>query len=325
MTTVFIPVYRFAVSYSVSFGRRWTILEHMLLLELVSERSSAAMLAARSGLPERLVVEALINLLRAGWIEVRTSGEGAYFKSTAIGARRAADETLQSVLQRRVNWTSMCLDRLTGSWLRTDDLELTHESDLPEVAFAMKPIVSTFVREDGSLRNLVYLAPDESFEQFEPNLRAPSLFFAKVNFIFGEPELPAYASLSLREAIKEGAPDHSGSTSSETFPSSTTISEQARDTLTADDLIVGGAEHFALLKDVLERHASRYVVIHSCFLKERTIIDLLPSLELAAKRGLHVDLLWGLNYDPDDLSKSRAVGEARQALEKIQNRFRNSV
>ena len=159
---------------------------------------------------------------------VRTWAEGAYFKSTAIGALRAADETLQSVLQRRVKWISMCLDRLTGCWLRADDLELVHETDLPASAFAMKPVVSTFEREDGSLRNLVYLAADKSFDQFEPNLRAPSLFFARVNIAFGEPELPAYASLSLREAIRKGAPDYSGPKSSESSPAATMVSGNER-------------------------------------------------------------------------------------------------
>src|SRR5690606_25379994 len=38
MSVVFLPVLRTAVSYSVSFGRRWSILEHMLLKALASDR-----------------------------------------------------------------------------------------------------------------------------------------------------------------------------------------------------------------------------------------------------------------------------------------------
>jgi hypothetical protein len=68
-----------AVSYSVSFGRRWSVLEHLMLIELTTARRSVAHLAAATLLPERLVIEGLINLLRFGWIEVRSTDAGVQF------------------------------------------------------------------------------------------------------------------------------------------------------------------------------------------------------------------------------------------------------
>jgi hypothetical protein len=63
MKAVYVPVFRVAVSYTVSFGRRWSVLEHLLLIELAKSKRSLMELAEAANLPERLVVEALINLM----------------------------------------------------------------------------------------------------------------------------------------------------------------------------------------------------------------------------------------------------------------------
>lgn len=37
MKYVYVPLYRMAVSYLYSFGRRWSLIEHMLLVEYSSK------------------------------------------------------------------------------------------------------------------------------------------------------------------------------------------------------------------------------------------------------------------------------------------------
>jgi hypothetical protein len=155
--TVYVPVFKMAVGYVVSFGRRWSVLEHLLLIELAGQRHSVAVLATQVSLPERLVIEALINLLRAGWIEVRSTESGVQFGATAAGRRRATEESLPEELQRKTKWISLCADRLTGAWLRADDLQLVHEKDLPETANPLDPTLNTFDTNDGTVRDLLYL------------------------------------------------------------------------------------------------------------------------------------------------------------------------
>ena len=113
---------------------------------------------------------ALINLLRAGWIEVRSTELGVQFGATAAGRRRATEESLPEELQRKTKWISLCADRLTGAWLRADDLQLVHEKDLPETANPLDPALNTFDTNDGTVRDLLYLEPDESFESFGTNI-----------------------------------------------------------------------------------------------------------------------------------------------------------
>jgi hypothetical protein len=60
---VYVPVFRAAISYAVTLGRRWSLLDHMLLVELASARRSLAELSIAADLPERVVIESLINLL----------------------------------------------------------------------------------------------------------------------------------------------------------------------------------------------------------------------------------------------------------------------
>jgi hypothetical protein len=324
MIAVYVPVFRFAIGYSVSFGRRWTALEHMLLLEMISERCSAVSLSEVAGVPERLIVEALINLLRTGWIEVRMAADGAYFKTTAVGARRASEETLPSVLLRRINWTSMCLERITGEWVRTDDLEIMHEDDIPDKSLIAAAVVNTCQFEDGVLRNLVYLGRDETFEAFESSMRAPSLLFAKVNVEFGEPLLPNYSSLGLREAIRNEASNATAHAPTTRAASATHRSGRAYDNLKAEDLIIGGDEHKNALLDALGR-ASSFVVVHSCFLHQATVTELVQSLIQCASRGVRVDLLWGLQSDPEDKDRSGKIAAARRVLELLPSHVRALV
>src|SRR5438093_13594498 len=103
MKILYLPMYRMAASYMVSFGRRWSVLEHLVLIELSNHKRTLAELARLSELPERLVVEAIINLLRATWIEVR-SGEEIVFQATPAGVRRASEEALPPQVQTVVKW-----------------------------------------------------------------------------------------------------------------------------------------------------------------------------------------------------------------------------
>ena len=118
----------------VNFGRRWSMLEHLLLVEIASARRTITELAGLTDMPDRLVIEAAINLMRAGWIEVRSTDAGVFFHATNPGRRRAKDRDLPVRLQRDVRWISLCVDRLTGSWQRADEFELVYERDLPDEA-----------------------------------------------------------------------------------------------------------------------------------------------------------------------------------------------
>jgi hypothetical protein len=326
VTIVYFPVYKLALNYTVSFGRRWTVFEHLLLARLTADRLSVVELAETANVPERLVVEALINLLRQGWVEVRTTDQGTYFGTTPVGTRRAVEEHLPVHLHQRPRWISLCVDRLSGAWLRADDLQLVHERDLPEGARPLEPRVGTYDPDDGTLRELVYLDRDESFERFEPNYRMPSRLLARVEVAFGDVEgIPSYAPLRLRSMIIEAATTADATTRGYYTVATTPQNlEACVDTIGENDLIVGGEDHFSLLARCLQE-ARTIAVIHSCFVHPKAVERLLPYLEAAAARKVRIDLLWGLRVDPEDPTGLRPISETDRVLDRLSPTARSRV
>ena len=266
MRTLFFPLYRMAVSYVVSSGRRWSVLEHLLLFEVASSKRTTAELADLTGMPDRLVVEALINLLRASWLEVRSTEAGVFFAATAAGRRWAAEPELPATLQREVKWLSVCLDRLTGSWLRADELDLVHEKEVPADADTVAALKHTFDPNDGALRDLFTLDADESLEPTPPQFRNASRYMARVGVAFGQIEtgLPPSALPRLRQALIEAARELQWDVEVPTVEERPSIEGTTRDDIGDDDIIVGGRAHLEMLRGALECTRSAFI-LHTCF------------------------------------------------------------
>ncbi|SRR6266404_3324579 len=318
MKYLYVPLYRMAVSYLYSFGRRWSIIEHMLLIESMAARHTASELAEIANVPHRLVVEALINLLRANWIEVRSDNDKVYFAATPAGQRRAKEQTLPERLQKDIRWDSVCVDRLTGHWMRADDLDLVYEKDLPADAVKLPALLHTFEPNDAALRDLFRLNLNESLEPTAPQFRTPSLPYARVGIAFNEVQtgLSPNAPLGLRETLVKASSEITDDDSTPYSMKSYMVQGAARDDLAADDIIVGGPAHLALLRESLER-AKSTVVIHSCFLSAETLRNLLPDFERAARRKVRIELLWGLHVDPEAAGPPRKFSDAADVLAQL--------
>lgn len=310
MKVAYVPVLKTAANYSTNIGRRWSILEHMLLLDLAQDRRSQAELVAATGLQPRIVVEALVNLVRANYIEIRASESELSFQATALGKRQAAMEELEADQVRSERWISLAFDQVTGAWLRADDLTLIHEHDLPQNAHCLPAAFATYDPSDGRLRDLLYLPPDETLGQEEIRLRKPALPFARVILRHGLLEgLPPYAGQDLRQRVRDFLKDFESEADDEEDGEEIDETEFKSD-LAADDFYVGGPDQLRLIQDAL-RTAATTIVIHSCFVSDTTMQVLLPDLEATAKRKVKVDLLWGLDrIQPGDIPKKVAKAEA---------------
>lgn len=326
MKTLFLPMYRMAVSYTVNFGRRWSVLEQLLLIEISASRRTARELSDLTDMPDRLVIEALINLMRASWVEVRSTDSGVFFTATTAGRRRATEEKLPETLEREIKWLSVCWDRLTGSWLRAEDLDLVYERDLPPDAQLIEPTIHTYDPNDASLWDLFILNREESLEPSTPVFKTPSKPYARISVAFGNIEdgLPQYASMRLKDALlaaSKSMPD--GFSTGPAKPSETDFTA-IRDTLTEADIIVGGGEHKRLLQHALD-NAKSTVIVHSCFINPDTVKALLPDLARAARRKIRVELLWGLNTDPEADDRSKPVSETLTNLNGLPEAIRALV
>lgn len=70
---VAIPVLRGRRRFHVEKGKRWSLIEHLMLESVARTPATAADLAQRSSLPRRVVVAAFIRLMRVGWVELTAS------------------------------------------------------------------------------------------------------------------------------------------------------------------------------------------------------------------------------------------------------------
>ena len=69
-----VPVSVGSVTIHVAKGRRWSVVEHLLLDAVCQKSRPAGELATLARLPVRMVVEAMINLMRAGWLNSSLKG-----------------------------------------------------------------------------------------------------------------------------------------------------------------------------------------------------------------------------------------------------------
>jgi hypothetical protein len=326
MKILYMPLYRMAVSYLVSTGRRWSILEHLLLVEITSSRRTVPELSALSNMPDRLLIEAIINLMRAGWIEVRSTDAGVSFDATNVGRLRAKDQDLPVRLLRDVRWISLCVDRLTGTWHRADDLELVYERDLPDEANILEPLIHTYDPNEGALRDLFYLNADEALEPSLPQFRTPSKPYARITVAFERivAGLPPLAPMKLKHALLRAAEAFAEVEDQTLGEAGPATGEALCDDIGVDDLVVGGTEHRELLRDCLRR-AENTIIIHSCFVSSETVRALLPDFEEAAKRKVRVELLWGLHTDPEQPTKRKPVSETEKVLNALPAPLRRRV
>jgi hypothetical protein len=326
MTTFFLPLLKIRVGYAVSAGRRWSILEHMLLAELAREQHSVGELSTLANLPPRMIVEALIALLRANWVEVRADKRGVKFSATPVGRLRVGEDDLPVRTSRDIRWTSLCFDSNTGSWLHSEDLKLVYYEDLPEDADLLDNLYQTFDIRDGAVRALLPLDLDETLEPEAPSPRNVSRPYARFSVRDGEIEgLPSGAPLRLRELILSAAASR-GETIVENEPRQGSVAETGvfRDTFTPEDLIVGGPAHLEAIRRALSE-AKTACIIHSCFVHPETVRQLLPEFEEAARRNVRIELLWGLRSDTEDDDIPPPIADTQAVLAELPGTLRKKV
>lgn len=204
---VLIPLYRLDVAYLVRRGRRWSVLEH-LLLWACRNPMSAKDLATETAMPMRLVSESLVNLLRAGWVELRASAAGNVFAATTAGIAAAAKPMPDYFLETQPRSAQVYMDRISGEFFSTKELTVVRR-DAPgfrsdEVVEANLFNASPYGPE---LIDMLPLGRDDSFDRLREAPRIiPGELFAELemntNGIAGLPvRTPASVGVSILEAL----------------------------------------------------------------------------------------------------------------------------
>lgn len=329
---VAVPVLKYWQKLHADKGRPWSIVEHAVLQGLVQSAASLAELESRGALPRRVVIEALVRLMRAGWVEIAHENAAIAFVATATGQAVAFGAELPNAPRRVVRSVVYYVDGATWSVFGNRELILLHERDVQHRAMseAIVSLKSDFegLSYDAQDVQRVVLDHDERFVAMNGTGQPPAQRYALVTVRDGKivDGLPERCPKNLREAVLKVAnvPTAAGALKSVAaadidLPSpKVALLPERKIRFSASDIVLDGSRHRDLLSEVLE-FADTRVYIHSTFISADCVEKLIPVILEAAKRGVRLHILWGQNEDRDEIITSRRAVDHLRNLEALRN------
>ncbi|UWU27284.1 phospholipase D-like domain-containing protein [Rhizobium sp. WSM1274] len=299
---IIFPVLRGARKFKIEKGRRWSVIEHLILQALATRPRSARELSEDSGgLPRRVIIEAITRLMRAGWVELLSSGSTVVFDATNIGKARSVDQELPSAITPTNKWRSFQIDAHTGAAFRVGDLTTLHYNAVPQttdeqiVHFLDRPAIES---EDlGEIFNAIE-GQDELIVGVHPSATRLSRTNGIVTYRHGVPEgIPSKAPKAFVDFIENEYAKVRELEKTLPEPSRPAVAAATRESsdnsylFDNTDLILDGKGHEEALSKLIKSADTR-ILIHSGFVT--TNVDaVLPKLLAAAGRSVRIDLFYG--------------------------------
>jgi hypothetical protein len=317
---VAVPVLQGKRKFHFDKGRPWSVLERVVLVALAHEDMTASELARQANVPRRLIVESLIRLMRAGWIQMVEGNTGVIFQPTQSGLlAAAASDELPSVTRRMKRGMMFIVEQISGGVFRSRELPYLHKNVVQERA-AREPIVwmdrpsHPYLDEIRPLVDALF-QDDERFIAIDPSGDRLAERWSLVRVRDGEPDgLSTRASPALVTAIKEAAKKWTGGALNPSLtyspPPHVRVPVRPPEThslsILSGDILVGGPEHRDVIEAMLKK-ARRRIIIHSTFIAEERFDALLPLLLDAHRRGAAIDIMWGQSEQTADKRSTQKV------------------
>jgi cardiolipin synthase len=302
-------------------GRRWSIVEHLLLDAVRQEPRGAMELATLARLPVRVIVEAMINLMRVGWVELVAKGANSVFAATRGGRANVDRDELPVVTRLIRRPVRYAVDAVSGTVLRYRDLDFIWASRFRNMQDQVDAVIATAdnLPQPNQIEAIAsMLHDDEEYRGIVTDSARIGEGFALVRVangkVLGLPNAPdSLMKEILAVAAKKTSLDKPERVADVRIR--TPRFGPRRVSFSSDDLILGGPEHKALLEGLI-RNAAASIAIHSTFVGGGKSSEMLDHLEAAARRGVRIDILWGKSDAPDGSNATR------EACEGINQRMR---
>lgn len=328
---VAIPLLKGKRRFFLEKGRPWSLVEHVMLAALAIKPRTVNELVTSGDLPRRLVLEALIRLMRAGWVVLQQESKGVVFSATPAGKVVVGDEELPQISKVTNRWMNFVIDKLTGTIYRSRELPFLEKHVVAQRA-EREPLVWLDPREveafDDTTGVLAALFDDdEKFVSVEPSSERMVERYAIASVRNGAVEgLPARAPEELFELVlsaARSAPPKPAGPQSPRVPSGQGISianktaEVPFDAIfRSGDIILGGPAHREALHQAIERARHR-VIIHSTFITQNGFEAIRSLLNDAVARGAIIDVLWGQDDDKTDaVTTAKIVSKLRDEIDR---------
>ncbi len=311
-----IPLSRFEVNYEVGSGRPYSDLDRLVLRAVADGAGTVERLSAIFKLPERLLIEVIVTLARAGWVAVDVAEGG--FKATASGGEAAQTGTIPPFCILRNAQAVVVMERLTGSLIsERGDISYTNSYALKDSKewdrIERLPASHLEDRLDaGQVDRLLRTEPGEWIHSVD----TPVLISRGRHWLPVRVDLEKQKVHRLPEQWqKELAPLLLARAAGSASPIRVDIGSARIETATiaietdveTEDLLTDAPTHSRALRAALS-DAKSTVVIASAFLDTAAIEGEFRSLIVAAlKRGVQVNLLWGYSAGGDIQSTKTAI------------------
>jgi cardiolipin synthase A/B len=308
LVRVAIPVLRGKRRFHLDKGRPWSIVEHIILAAIAESPKTAAQLAVEGDLHRRLVIEVIIRLMRAGWVELDQVADAITFNISAAGKVAAGLSELPDTPKRITRWMNFVIDQLTGTLYRNRELPFYEKHTIAdrssnERLVWMEPLNIEINDSVGALIATLF-SDDERFVSMDWAGDRLVDRFALVSVRGDRVEgLPSRAPLELKEMVIEAgrkAAARSVGTESTRYrppPAPRQFRERPEDIQSIifqpSDLIFGGEAHEAALDGVIKKARHR-IIIHSTFIATDKFDARKPLLIDAVRRGVKIDIMWGV-------------------------------
>ncbi len=333
------PVIKDARKFHLEKGRRWTVVEHIILEALAKADWSIADLTAASSLPRRVVLEVVIRLMRVGWVELKPTTQGVIFSSTPGGRVQATREDLPPVTRSATRYMGYAVDLFCGDVFRARDLiTLTEEQWRNRREQGFWAELPTQLDQDTALPDVRVLADrllesDEHLTRVEVQDWRPHRRLAIVSVRNGAIDggLGDIISDQLKAAILTASDAAKRNTAPVVFarPAADQTGNRIlhRDhqiSFRPDDILIGGESHSTALDKMLTKSRHR-VIIHSTFIRRDKIDEYMSWFTPVIQRGATIDILWGQSTERDGVNETRQAATALKeavSLRGFQDRLR---
>ena len=124
MVRVVVPFLQGKRRFHLTKGRSWSVVEHLILTAVVAESSTVDHLSQLANLPRQIVIESLLRLMHAGWIQISQTSDGILFHSTVQGQEAAERDELPTSQKPIVRPMSLMIDQVSGTVYRRREMPL---------------------------------------------------------------------------------------------------------------------------------------------------------------------------------------------------------
>lgn len=161
---VLLPVSRFRVPYDLARGKPYSQLEHMVLNAIADGGATLRSLADAFRVHDRLLVEAVVTLVNAGWVAVEGGAQTSFVLTGAGHTAASGDREPVSVVVEMARPGVVVMERHSGQVARQSEARPYRREELAEVWEWAPRIATRIVRDsvdEAQVQKLLHRAAGE--------------------------------------------------------------------------------------------------------------------------------------------------------------------